>query len=97
MVNLIFIDVIPLIVIVDVITFWSDLPQPPIITLLEKCESFFTDEGKFFKIICSRVTANLFARRRAEIHRDLPLVFVNRKLDHLIGETLTTKLMMRLG
>ena len=24
-------------------------------------------------------------------------VFVNRKLDHLIGETLTTRLMMRLG
>lgn len=27
----------------------------------------------------------------------IAVVFVNRKLDHLIGETLTTKLMMRLG
>src|SRR5437867_1611911 len=73
MVNLIFIDVIPLIVIVDVVTFWSDLPQPTIITLLEECEGFATEERKFFKIICSWITANLLARWRTELHRDLPL------------------------
>src|SRR5690349_11967393 len=73
MVNLILVDVIPLIVIVAVVTFWPDLPQPMIITLLEECERFVANVRKLFKIIWSRVTANLGARWPSEIHRDLPL------------------------
>jgi hypothetical protein len=73
MVNLVFVDVIPLIVIVDVVTFWSDLPQPMIIMLLEECEGFFTNERKLFKLICGRVTANLLSRWHTELHRYLPL------------------------